>query len=66
MDAGRGDGRALHKTHEVCTGVLHRGVEEVGNWGGVRGVESGFSNSHETHRQDLEKSHAAIGREVNG
>jgi hypothetical protein len=57
--ARRGDGRALHKTHGVYTGVLGRGVEEVGNWGGVRGVVSGFSDSPETHRRDLEKRHAS-------
>ena len=52
--AGRGDGRALHKTHGVCTRVLRWGVEEVGNWGGVKAVEGGFSNSPEMHRRDLE------------
>ena len=54
MIAWCGDGRALHKTHGVCTGVLCGGVEEVGKQGQVRGEEDRFSNSPETHRRDLE------------
>jgi hypothetical protein len=52
----RGDGRAFHIIHLLCTGFFALPVGVVGNQGGLPEVADRFSNPPELHRRILENS----------